>query len=240
MKTAEMMRTYPAEINLDRDLLARTVETLVACSQACTACADACLSEDMVAEPAQVHPVQPGLRGHLRHHRPGAVPAHRLRRQHHPDHAAGLRPGLPLVRRAVRGARRAPRALPGLRGGLPRLRAGLQRPAGSRRLTGCRGASAGPAAATGGGVVGVPPRALTRPRRGSARNRSVPTTAAGRRVGPPPPPPSSGAPTARPPPPSAPDRSVPDRRPRPRSHPRTRCAVSEKGRPAGGSARPAR
>lgn len=50
MRTAEMMNTYPAEINLDRDLLARVVDTLVACSQACTACADACLSEDMVAE----------------------------------------------------------------------------------------------------------------------------------------------------------------------------------------------
>ena len=30
--------------------LARTVDTLVACAQACTACADACLSEEMVAE----------------------------------------------------------------------------------------------------------------------------------------------------------------------------------------------
>lgn len=45
-----MMDTYPAQINLDRDLLARTVEALVACSQACTGCADACLSEEMVAE----------------------------------------------------------------------------------------------------------------------------------------------------------------------------------------------
>ena len=50
MRTAEMMKTYPAEINLDRELLARTVDALVACSQACTACADACLSEDMVAD----------------------------------------------------------------------------------------------------------------------------------------------------------------------------------------------
>ena len=50
MQTAAMMKTYPAEINLDRDLLARTVDALVECSQACTACADACLSEDMVAE----------------------------------------------------------------------------------------------------------------------------------------------------------------------------------------------
>ena len=47
---ADMIRTYPAEINLDRDLLARCVEACVACAQACTACADACLSEEMVAD----------------------------------------------------------------------------------------------------------------------------------------------------------------------------------------------
>ena len=50
MRTTEMINTYPAEISLDRDLLARVVDTLVACSQACTACADACLSEDTVGE----------------------------------------------------------------------------------------------------------------------------------------------------------------------------------------------
>ena len=50
MKTTEMLETYPATINLDRQLLARVIETLVACSQACTACADACLSEEMVAD----------------------------------------------------------------------------------------------------------------------------------------------------------------------------------------------
>ena len=50
MKTTEMLETYPAEINLDRRLVARVVDALVECSQACTACADACLSEDMVAE----------------------------------------------------------------------------------------------------------------------------------------------------------------------------------------------
>ncbi|WP_199421624.1 four-helix bundle copper-binding protein [Actinotalea solisilvae] len=50
MKTTEMLETYPATINLDRQLFARVIETLVACSQACTACADACLSEEMVAD----------------------------------------------------------------------------------------------------------------------------------------------------------------------------------------------
>lgn len=50
MKTAEMLHTYPASITLDRDLVARVVDALVTCSQACPACADACLSEDMVAD----------------------------------------------------------------------------------------------------------------------------------------------------------------------------------------------
>jgi len=50
VKTTQMLDTYPATINLDRQLLARVIESLVACSQACTACADACLSEEMVAD----------------------------------------------------------------------------------------------------------------------------------------------------------------------------------------------
>jgi Domain of Unknown Function (DUF326) len=48
MSTAtEMIRAYPAAINLDRDLLARCIDACVACAAACTACADACLSEEM-------------------------------------------------------------------------------------------------------------------------------------------------------------------------------------------------
>lgn len=50
MRTAEMMNAHPAQINLDRELLARVVDTMMACSHRCTACADACLSEDMVAD----------------------------------------------------------------------------------------------------------------------------------------------------------------------------------------------
>ena len=50
MRTTEMTHAYPSEINLDRELVARTIDALVACGQACTACADACLSEEMVAE----------------------------------------------------------------------------------------------------------------------------------------------------------------------------------------------
>jgi hypothetical protein len=48
--TMPMLDTYPAEINLDRAKLAATLDALIECSEACTACADACLSEGMVAE----------------------------------------------------------------------------------------------------------------------------------------------------------------------------------------------
>lgn len=50
MQTAAMMRTYPGSITLDRGLLARVVDVTIECAQACTACADACLSEEEVAD----------------------------------------------------------------------------------------------------------------------------------------------------------------------------------------------
>lgn len=48
--TRQMLEAYPQSINLDRAKLAATIDALVTCSEACTACADACLSESMVAE----------------------------------------------------------------------------------------------------------------------------------------------------------------------------------------------
>ncbi|MFF5229636.1 four-helix bundle copper-binding protein [Dactylosporangium sp. NPDC000521] len=48
--TMPMLETYPQTINLDRAKLAGAIDALIACSEACTACADACLSEGMVAE----------------------------------------------------------------------------------------------------------------------------------------------------------------------------------------------
>jgi hypothetical protein len=47
--TMPMLSTYPAEINLDRSKLAMAIDSLITCGQACTACADACLSEEDVA-----------------------------------------------------------------------------------------------------------------------------------------------------------------------------------------------
>jgi hypothetical protein len=50
MRTGQMLEAYPKSMNVDRALLARVIESIVECSQACSACADACLSEDSVAE----------------------------------------------------------------------------------------------------------------------------------------------------------------------------------------------
>ncbi|PSL57370.1 hypothetical protein B0I31_102348 [Saccharothrix carnea] len=47
--TTSMLETYPAEIKLGRGRLAATIDVLISCAEACTACADACLSEGSVA-----------------------------------------------------------------------------------------------------------------------------------------------------------------------------------------------
>ena len=46
---AQMLETYPRDINVDRELLARCIDACSDCAQACTACADDCLSEESVA-----------------------------------------------------------------------------------------------------------------------------------------------------------------------------------------------
>jgi hypothetical protein len=43
--TAAMIRTYPADMTIDRAELANSIDILLECAEACTACADACLSE---------------------------------------------------------------------------------------------------------------------------------------------------------------------------------------------------
>jgi hypothetical protein len=45
-----MLDTYPKTVNVDKGLLAAVIEEALTCFQTCTACADACLSEDMVAD----------------------------------------------------------------------------------------------------------------------------------------------------------------------------------------------
>jgi hypothetical protein len=45
-----MLDTYPRDFNLDANLLAGAIDALSDCAQACTACADDCLSEQNVAE----------------------------------------------------------------------------------------------------------------------------------------------------------------------------------------------
>jgi uncharacterized protein DUF326 len=46
----QMLDTYPRDFNLDADVLVAAIDALSDCAQACTACADDCLSEQMVAE----------------------------------------------------------------------------------------------------------------------------------------------------------------------------------------------
>ncbi len=46
----QMLDTYPRDFNVDAAVLAAAIEALSDCAQACTACADDCLSEEMVAE----------------------------------------------------------------------------------------------------------------------------------------------------------------------------------------------
>lgn len=45
-----MLETHPWQGNVDREALARCIEACFECGHSCTACADACLSEDSVAE----------------------------------------------------------------------------------------------------------------------------------------------------------------------------------------------
>lgn len=46
----QMLDTYPRDFNLDADQLAAAIDAVYDCAQACTGCADACLSEDNVTE----------------------------------------------------------------------------------------------------------------------------------------------------------------------------------------------
>jgi hypothetical protein len=45
-----MLDTYPGTFDVDADRLAATIEALISCANTCTQCADACLSEENVAE----------------------------------------------------------------------------------------------------------------------------------------------------------------------------------------------
>ncbi len=52
--TAEMLDTYPADLGgVDKQKLVSCIEACLDCTQACTACADAGLSEQVVAELTQ-------------------------------------------------------------------------------------------------------------------------------------------------------------------------------------------
>ena len=47
---AALLRSYPGTMNVSIELLAAAIDEALTCFQTCTACADACLSEEMIAE----------------------------------------------------------------------------------------------------------------------------------------------------------------------------------------------
>jgi hypothetical protein len=49
-KTLEILKTHPSPGHIDRNVLARCIDACDECAGTCTACADADLAEEMVAE----------------------------------------------------------------------------------------------------------------------------------------------------------------------------------------------
>jgi hypothetical protein len=113
--TLPMLETYPQSINLDRAELAATIDALIECSEACTECADACLSEGMVAELTKCIRTNMDCADICAAAAPRVVTAHRLRREHQPRPVGRLRRGVQVVWGRVRPPRPRTRALPDLR-----------------------------------------------------------------------------------------------------------------------------
>jgi hypothetical protein len=126
----QLLDTYPGTVPADASVLAAAIDALNDCAQACTADAGADLSEDNLADMVRC------IRLFLDSTDVCTATAGVISRPAEYD-ASVTRPlleacvaHLPELRRRVRAACPAPRALPGLRRGLPPLRAGLPGPAG--------------------------------------------------------------------------------------------------------------
>jgi hypothetical protein len=53
MPVKDMLDTYPRSFNVDAELLAQTIDSLIDCTNTCSQCADACLSEADVTKLAK-------------------------------------------------------------------------------------------------------------------------------------------------------------------------------------------
>ncbi len=94
----QMLDTYPRTFNLDADQLAATTEALYDCAQACTACADACLSEENVTDLVKCIQLNLNCDDICVTAGRALSPPDRVRRQPHQGAARGLRADLPLLR----------------------------------------------------------------------------------------------------------------------------------------------
>ena len=115
MSSADMLDTHPSGAPVDRSALAAAIDATLACSQTCTACADACLAEPDVAAMALC------IRDDLDCADVCAATSRVLTRQTEWDgalkraRARGVHHRLYDVRGLLRRASRPPRSLPHLR-----------------------------------------------------------------------------------------------------------------------------
>lgn len=135
MTTTAMINAHPNPTDdLDVDKLSEAIDAALACAQTCTACADACLAEETVAE------LRDCIRTDLDCADICATTAAVLSRRTGSNltvvkaQLEACRTACATCRRGLREPRRDARTLPSLRRGLPPLRAGLRRPAGRHRL----------------------------------------------------------------------------------------------------------
>ena len=126
--TRQMIETHP--ISAARAGLIEAMQAASDCAQVCSICADACLSEPMVA-----NLTQPRLRHDLRSDGDDPQPPERWRIERDGWSGEGLHGGVPGVRRRVRAPRDDDGALSRLRRRVPSLRAGLPRLPGQHLAT---------------------------------------------------------------------------------------------------------
>ena len=96
-----MLDRYPGAAVLDKQLLTRCIETCLECGQACTACADADLGEQMVADLVKCARLNLDCADMCQRTARVLTPADRVRSGPDQSSRAGMRAGMRGVRRRV-------------------------------------------------------------------------------------------------------------------------------------------
>ena len=121
--TARMIRAHPDHSEADEKAFSRAIDELLACAQACTTCADACLAEDHVVDLVTCIRLNLGCADLC------TAAARFFSRRFDLGAADSLLEacivGLPDLRRRVRRSRQQSRTLSGVRRGVPPVRCGV-------------------------------------------------------------------------------------------------------------------